>query len=475
MKPSSAPVFAAILAGGSGTRLWPLSRETWPKQLLALTGKYTLLQETCRRTVPVVAPDRQMIITNADYAQQVTGQTTEIFPTEGPRVLAEPCAKNTAPAILWAALTAARQGGKDAVLIVLPSDHLILQETLYQSQLAAAVELARAGNLVTFGIKPTAPETGYGYIEAGKPIKGTAAFAVKRFVEKPDRAKAQEYLDAGTYTWNSGMFIFHVGTLLDEVKKAGPKLAAIFAKLDPDDVDQVKAAFLAAPSISIDYAVMEKTTKAVVIPATFGWSDVGSWKSLFEVSDRDADGNVLMGDHIAIDTKNCLVYGQSRTISTLGIRDLAVIDTPDALLVCPLDDTQRVKEIVTRLKTEHRKECSEHITVHRPWGSYTILENGPRYKIKRIVVNPGKRLSLQRHAHRSEHWVVVSGTAMVRNGDEDIYLRENHSTYIQATQLHRLMNPGRIPLQIIEIQVGSYLEEDDIERFDDDWGRGEKK
>jgi len=464
-------VFAAILAGGSGTRLWPLSRQSWPKQLLALTGDNTLLQETCRRTLPVIASARQVIVTNQEYSHQVKAQLEAFFPHDCPAVLAEPMARNTAPAIFWAARMAVHLGGKDALLVVLPSDHLLTQEDRFQSQLAEAIDLAAAGRLVTFGIKPTHPETGYGYIEAGRKLTGHEAFEVKRFVEKPDREKAESYVQAGTYTWNSGMFVFHAETLFEEGKTHCPKLYEAFKDLDPTDAAAVKAAFLTAPSISIDYAVMEKTLTAVVMPATFGWSDVGSWQSLFSVSPKDNRGNVVVGDHLTVDVENSLIFGRERTIAAVGVKDLAVVDTPDALLVCPLSESQRVKEIVERLKSARRREYHEHVTVHRPWGSYTTLEEGPRYKIKRIVVQPGKRLSLQRHAHRSEHWVVVSGTARIRNGDEEFFLRENHSTYIQATQMHRLANPGRIPLQIIEIQVGAYLEEDDIERFDDDWGR----
>lgn len=473
MKKTTSNVFAVILAGGSGTRLWPLSRQSWPKQLLALIGNRTLLQDTSRRILPVIPAATQFVITSQEYAEQVRGQMTEMFPQVTPQVLAEPLARNTAPAILWGALLAREQGGKDAILAVLPSDHLITAEDQFQQQLADAVELARHGWLVTFGIKPTHPETGFGYIEQGDRIPGTKGLKVRRFVEKPDQKTADGYLKSGRYTWNSGMFVFHVETLLAELRKHCPDLMKAFAELKTAEADSLQKTFQTAPKISIDYAVMEKTSKAAMLPSTFGWSDVGSWYSLFEVSPKDAGGNVVIGNHLTIDTQSSLIIGRDRTIATLGVKDLAVIDTPDALLVCPLSESQRVREIVERLNETQRREVREHLTVHRPWGSYTILEEGPRYKIKRIVVKPGKRLSLQRHQHRNEHWVVVSGTATVRRDNEELFVRENHSIYIQATQKHRLSNFGRIPLQIIEIQVGGYLEEDDIERYDDDWGRGE--
>lgn len=464
-------VYAAILAGGSGTRLWPFSRETWPKQLLSLTGSHTLLQDTSLRTASLIPPDKQWIVTNRSYLLQVQAQMTEMFPDVAPQALAEPCARNTAPAIFWAARLAAIRGGKDAILAVLPSDHLITQEAWYGEDLRLAVTEARRGRLVTFGIKPSSPETSFGYIETVGRFKVGQAFPVKRFVEKPDEATARKFCAAGTFLWNSGMFVFHVGTLMAEAGKHCPELARLFGKLDAENGDAVKEAFAKAPGISIDYALMEKTDKAFVIPGRFGWSDVGSWGRLFEVSDKDESGNVVLGNHVALETAHSLILGKQRTIATIGLKDMAVIDTPDALLVCPLSESHKVKDVVARLKTEKRKEFSEHTTIHRPWGSYTLLEEGPRYKIKRIVVNPGKRLSLQRHAHRSEHWVVVSGTARIVHGDEELFLCENQSAYIPPTAKHRLSNAGLLPLQIIEIQSGSYLEEDDIERFDDDYDR----
>lgn len=471
MKNSKPPVFAVILAGGSGTRLWPLSRETWPKQLLSLIGNHTLLQETVRRTSPIVPPENQMIVTNREYLLQIQAQVKEIYPEGGSRTMAEPFSRNTAPAIFLAARHAQATGGKDAVLLVLPSDHLISGEKDYCSDLQIAINEASKGALLTFGISPTSPETGFGYIEVEKKFKASGVYPVKRFVEKPDLEKAKSFCSSGKFLWNSGMFAFHVETLFNEAKSHCPELYRLFQKLDANHWDKVTQVFEQSPSISIDYAIMEKTKKAFVIPGSFGWSDVGSWQKLFEVSDKDESGNVILGDHIALETTNSLIIGRQRTIATLGLKDMAVIDTPDALLVCPLEESQKVKDVVARLKRDKRKEYSEHVTVHRPWGSYTVLEEGPRYKMKRIVVKPGKRLSLQRHAHRSEHWVVVSGTAGIGDGTKDVFLAENQSTFIPPTQMHRLSNPGRIPLQIIEIQVGSYLEEDDIERFDDDFGR----
>ncbi|MBF0410202.1 MAG: mannose-1-phosphate guanylyltransferase/mannose-6-phosphate isomerase [Candidatus Riflebacteria bacterium] len=467
-------VYAVILAGGSGTRLWPLSRQTLPKQLLALTGDNTLLQETCRRIVPVIPSKNQMILTSNDYSHQVSSQMDTIFQNEKPAVFAEPVARNTAPAIFWAARLAEKWGGKDSVIVVLPSDHLIMKEEAFQKQLEQAIELASQGHFATFGIVPTHPETGYGYIEAGEKIPKMEASKVKKFYEKPDEKRAKEFCSNSKFTWNSGMFAFPVGELIAEGVQHCPEATVPFKDIDPEDGEAIKLAFANAKSISIDYAVMEKTSRGCVLRADFGWSDVGSWQSLFQVSPKDGSGNVIVGEHIAIDTSNSLIFGRDRTIATLGVNDLAIVDTPDALLVCPMSESQKVRLIVEKLKKDNRREVQEHVTVQRPWGSYTTLELGNRYKIKRIVVQPGKRLSLQRHAHRSEHWVVVSGTATIRKGNEEFFLRENHSTYIQQTELHRLANTGKIPLQIIEIQVGSYLEEDDIERFDDDFNRETK-
>ncbi len=465
-------VYLMVLAGGSGTRLWPLSRQAWPKQMLSLLGERTLLQESCRRNAMTVPYDRQLVITSGSYVHLVKTQLEGLGEKTIPTVWAEPAAKNTAPAILWAAWWAKAQGGDNAVLAVMPSDHIITREAAYERNLLQAVEAASHGALVTFGMPPSHPETGYGYIRAADTV-APGLRRIERFVEKPNKATAEKYLAEGGYYWNSGMFVFHCNTLITELERLEPKWATLFRATGQGDADAVRTAFTAAPSTSIDVALMEKTDKGLMVEAGFGWSDVGSWQSLFEIGKKDDTGNVVVGHHVLIDSKNSLVYGQSRTIATIGIEDLAVIDTPDALLVCPLSETQRVREVVDRLKGSARRETLEHLTQHRPWGSYTIIEQGPGYKVKRIVVKQGAKLSLQRHFHRSEHWVVVRGTAGVVNGERELFLEENQSTYIPKTVRHRLTNPGRIPLEIIEIQSGSYLEEDDIQRYDDDYARGD--
>lgn len=473
-------VIALILAGGSGTRLWPLSRQTMPKQLLSLTENRTLLQETCRRIWPVVSPEKEWIITGDRHFFQVRNQVEGLrneFET-GPirdefiQVLKEPMAKNTAPAIFWATKRCLDIHGEDSVLIVLPSDHLITKEEEFVKVLRIAVRKAIAGHLVTFGIKPTHPETGFGYIKiADTSYSISEAHPVGEFVEKPDCPTAVKYLEEGNYLWNSGMFAFHVGTLLKEARLYCPDIVTPFIECNIEDNASIKEAYKETTAQSIDYALMEKTNKAYVVPASIGWTDIGSWERLYEISPKDSYGNVVHGEPILIDTKNTFIYGKDRLVATIGLEKIAVIDTPDALMICPLNQTQRVKEVVEKLKDSKSKMHIEHLTVERPWGNYTVIQQGPGYKIKKIVVQPKQSLSMQMHYHRSEHWIVVRGTAKISNGQKETFVHENESTYIPKSTLHRLENPGKIPLEIIEAQCGTYLEEDDIVRYDDSYGR----
>lgn len=461
-------VIALLLAGGSGTRLWPLSRQTMPKQLLALTSNKTLLQETCQRISNVITYNDQWIITGQSYYYQIMSQVKELCPMEdGIEILLEPVGKNTAPAIIWAAKRCSKQYGNDSILVVLPSDHLIMNTVKFEKSLEYAIQEASKGSLVTFGISPTSPETSYGYIKTDKnPVNGKA-YKVHCFVEKPDAKKAQEFLDAGSYLWNSGMFVYHVGTLLSEAESYCKDIYDLFENHDVFDTDEVELAYKASPAISIDYALMEHTDKAVVVASNFGWSDVGSWKSLYDISDKDAEGNVINGQHVILNTKDSMVYSKDRLIAAVGLKNMAIIDTPDALMVCPLNETQYIRQVVEKLKQDNNKTYYEHKIVERPWGTYEILDEGLLYKMKRIVVKPKQRLSKQYHYHRSEHWIVVRGTAKVTTGENEYFVHENESTYISKSVVHQLENPGLIPLEIIEIQCGSYLEEDDIVRLDD--------
>lgn len=452
-----------------GTRLWPLSRLNMPKQLLPLIGDDTLLQKTCKRVLPIVKGEDQWIITSQNYFYEVEKQVTELtnIKEDKPIVLKEPIGKNTSPAIFWAATRVLELYGEDSVLLVFPSDHLILDDNYFVDAINKGIDIAKKGCLVTFGVKPTHAEVGYGYIKINEDN-----LKVLSFVEKPDMEKAQKYLADGNYYWNSGMFAFHVSTLLKEAGKYCPSIVKPFMECDPFNKEQVYNAYVSVQSLSIDYAVMEHTDKAYMIPAAFGWNDVGSWQSYFEVSEKNQDGNVVKGQNLLIDTSNSLVISdQNRLVAAVGLNNIAIIDTSDALMVCPLAQSQRVKEIVNYLDMQCSKKHIEHRTVQRPWGSYTVIVDAQSYKIKKIVVEPKQKISLQMHYHRSEHWIVVRGTAKVTNGETEIYLNENHSTYIPNMTVHRLENPGKIPLEIIEIQSGSYLGEDDIIRFEDNYGR----
>jgi mannose-1-phosphate guanylyltransferase / mannose-6-phosphate isomerase len=463
-----------ILSGGAGTRLWPLSRELHPKQLLALTSERTMIQETALRTRGMAATADPIIVCNEQHRFMVAEQLRLIGIKPAANVL-EPVGRNTAPAIALAAHAALAEHGPDCVLLVLPADHVIRNVAAFQEAVKLALPAAAVGKLVAFGIVPNQPETGYGYIRRAK---GDGAVApIAEFVEKPSLEKAKQFLASGDYFWNSGMFLFGAKRYLDELAKHAGDIAA--ASLDAyaqatRDLDFLRIdadAFAKCRSDSIDYAVMEKTRDAVMVPLDAGWSDVGSWSSLHEAVAQDVQGNVSKGDVIVEDTTGSYLYAESRLIAAVGLKDHVVVETKDAVLVAPKDKVQDVKKLVARLKSEGRYEHSLHREVHRPWGSYDSVENGERFQVKRLSVKPGASMSLQMHHHRAEHWIVVSGTARITRGDETFLLSENESTYIPIGAKHRIENPGKVPLHIIEVQSGSYLGEDDIVRFEDRYGR----
>jgi mannose-1-phosphate guanylyltransferase/mannose-6-phosphate isomerase len=467
------PLVPVILSGGSGTRLWPASREAHPKQFLPLTGERSLLQATWLRLAQVPETAPPLVVGNEEHRFLIAEQLREVGAAPGPIVL-EPVGRNTAPAIAAAALVATADGS-DPLLLVLPSDHLIGDEAAFRAAVALARPVAEAGALVTFGIVPDAPETGFGYIKAAG--SGEGARAVERFVEKPDLATARAYLASGEYTWNSGMFLFRASRLLEELAATRPQMlehvraAVAAARRDADFLRLDRTAFAAAPSESIDYAVMEHTRRAAVVPLAAGWSDVGSWSALWQVGERDGNGNCLRGDVIAMDSRGTLAHAPRRLLALIGVEDLVVVDTEDALLVARRDRVQQVKELVAQLKAEGRPQAQLHRKVFRPWGSFEQVDAGERFQVKRIVVKPGAALSLQMHHHRAEHWIVVRGTARVTCDDRVFPLHENESTFIPLGSKHRLENPGDEPLELIEVQSGSYLGEDDIVRFEDVYGR----
>jgi mannose-1-phosphate guanylyltransferase / mannose-6-phosphate isomerase len=469
-------IVPVILSGGSGTRLWPLSRELYPKQLLPLVGKETMLQDTLRRLEGLEHVAEPIIVCNEEHRFLVAEQLRQIG-VKPAAILLEPAGRNTAPAVALAAATALqeREQGEDPVLLVLPADHVIRDAGAFQAAVAAGEKLARDGKLVTFGVVPSHPETGYGYIRAAA---RDGAAAVQQFVEKPNTALAEEYVTSGEYYWNSGMFMFTAGRYIEELRTHRPEIvtqcvaAVAGAKADLDFIRVDRAAFEECPSDSIDYAVMENTAHAWVVPLDAGWNDVGSWSSLHDACEADSAGNVAVGDVLIEDASNCYLFSESRLVAAVGLADCVVVETKDAVLVAPRDRVQDVKLIVERLKAEGRYETSLHREVFRPWGSYDSVDQGDRFQVKRIVVNPGAQLSLQMHHHRAEHWIVVQGTARVTRGDDTFLLGENESTYIPMGTNHRLENPGKVPLHLIEVQSGSYLGEDDIVRFEDTYGRG---
>lgn len=462
-----------ILSGGSGTRLWPYSRSLFPKQFLPLVGEETLLQQTLQRLNSSLADAPAILVCNQDHRFMAAEQLRAID-HKPLAILLEPFARNTAPAIALAALQILSQG-QDEVMLALPADHEISQHQAFHQAIEQAQKAAEQGHLVTFGIVPTHAETGYGYIRSsGDGIVRQVA----EFVEKPDLATAQDYLASGQYFWNSGMFAFKASVLIQELKLHAPEMLEACEKALANkitDLDFVRIdsdAFAHCPSDSIDYAVMEKTERAVVIGLDAGWSDVGSWSALWDITEKDAQGNATKGDVLIEKSQNNYIQSEHKLIAALGVENLVIVETDDAILVANKDQVQDVKTIVQQLDQLQRVETKQHRKVYRPWGYYDSIDTGDRFQVKRIVVNPGQRLSLQMHHHRAEHWVVVSGTALVTRNGEEVLLSENQSTFIPLGVKHRLENPGAIPLEIIEVQSGSYLGEDDIVRFEDTYGRG---
>ncbi|AEH44764.1 mannose-1-phosphate guanylyltransferase/mannose-6-phosphate isomerase [Thermodesulfatator indicus DSM 15286] len=463
---------AIVLAGGSGTRLWPLSRKDYPKQFLKLNGGKSLLRQTVDRLLLFLNPEDILILTCEHYKFHVKAHLVDL---SGYHLLCEPHARNTGPAIAYGFKYALEKWGlpSDEPVLICPSDHLIEPEDVFAETVQKAAQVAKEGFLVTFGITPSRPETGYGYIKQGERLKEVndfSAYKVARFTEKPDVATAENYLKEGGYYWNAGIFLFTPETFSKELATCAPDIFALY----DNDFDTLTSKFAEMPDISIDYALMEKSSQVAVVPLSLYWNDIGSWDALFDVLEKDSSGNAQTGRVITIDTENSMILGQKRLIATIGLEDHLVVETPDAILIVKKGEAQKVSNLVKQLKNEGYPEALEHVTTYRPWGSYTVLEEGPRYKIKRIVVNPGERLSLQMHYHRSEHWVVVRGTAKVQIGDEEIFLHENESVFVPKSTKHRLENPGKIPLEIIEVQNGEYLGEDDIVRFDDVYGRSKK-
>lgn len=466
-------IVPVVLCGGAGTRLWPLSRELYPKQLLSLVNDRSLLQNTVSRLNDYGHAGLPLLVCNEEHRFLVAEQLREAGVT--PRnIILEPEGRNTAPAVALAALQASTEGA-DPILVVLPSDHVILDRSAFLDALDAALALAREGAMVTFGVTPTKPETGYGYVKRGEPLG--SGYRVQQFVEKPDAATAADYLKSGDYYWNSGMFVFSAKRYLEELKKFRPDIleavqaASGTTTRDQDFLRVDAAAFARCPPDSVDYAVMERTAAAAMVPLDAGWSDIGSWDALWQVGHKDGQRNVLQGDVIADQVKNSYIRAEHRLVSAVGVEDLVIVETADAVLIASQADSQHVKRVVENLKSCDRAERMTHRKVQRPWGYYESIDSGERFQVKRIMVKPGGSLSLQKHFHRAEHWVVVRGTARVTRDEEVFELTENESTFIRVGAVHRLENPGKLPLEIIEVQSGEYLGEDDIVRLEDNYGR----
>ena len=463
-----------VLAGGSGSRLWPKSRAALPKQFLSLTSESTMLQDTITRLAGTSA-QKPIVICNEAHRFLVAEQLRQKHIDHG-GILLEPVGRNTAPAIALAALHAS-MSGEDPLLLVLAADHLIKNTSAFHKAIAKAEKLAAAGKLVTFGIVPDQPHTGYGYIEAGNPIQD--GFEVAKFIEKPNLETATSYVSSGNYFWNSGMFMFKASRYLEELEKFQPEMLDVCKRaIDTEtaDLDFTRVdheIFATCPDDSIDYAVMEKTASAAMVPLDAGWSDVGSWTSLWETADKDSNGNVCVGDTMLENTKNSYINAEQRLVSVIGLENVVVVETKDAVMVAHKSDAQSIKNVVNKLKAEHRPEFEFHREVYRPWGSYDSIDSGERFQVKRITVKPGEKLSVQMHHHRAEHWIVVSGSANVTINDETQLVTENESVYIPIGAIHALENPGKIPLELIEVQSGAYLGEDDIVRFSDRYGRTE--
>lgn len=472
-------IIPVILSGGSGTRLWPLSRALYPKQLLSLVGEGTMLQETVARLQGIADAGPMYCVCNEEHRFLVAEQLRQVNAHVGGIIL-EPVGRNTAPAAAAAAIQIQKEH-PGAIMLMLPADHVISNPEAFVRAVGAGVDAARSGALVTFGVIPDSPETGYGYIKADGdgdvPVRHGEPRRVLEFREKPDRETAEEYVSSGDYLWNSGIFLLGADQYLKELARHDPEIGVAVeaavegASRDLDFLRLDEEAFTACPSNSIDYAVMEKTEKAMVVPFDAGWNDVGAWSALWGVSPRDEVGNVKKGDVLAFDVHDSYLHASSRLVAAVGLDDCVVVETADAVLVAAKDRVQDVKVIVEQLKAAGRPETVLHQRVFRPWGSYETIEEAERYKVKRIVVNPGAALSLQKHYHRAEHWIVVRGSALIQNGDNEILLSEDQSTYIPHGTLHRLENPGKIPLELIEVQTGSYLGEDDIVRYEDRYGR----